>query len=1461
MGVTGKRASFGPAPAEGQTYYSRLVRRTAALKDGLIRRVVAVLVWLYRHTIVHPMLRRKHVAASSDGRRIPLKIELDSPLLDPRRGHSYVSNDIRTSRYTVWDFVPKQIFFQFSRVGNFYFLCVGIPQTIPGLSTTGSYTTILPLMFFVIATIIKEGYDDWKRKRLDIIENANFATVLGRDGRCAIEQESLVTRLNPFRPRNETKPWPAPDEEYQGVRWVPVRWGDIRVGDVLRLCRDEPVPADMVLLHSDGENGLAYIETMALDGETNLKSKQVCPALQGCDTIAGIAQCGAELVVEDPNPDLYSFNGRVSVRGEAMPLTVNEVLYRGSVLRNTACAVGVVVSTGEETKIRKNANQHPKAKKPALEKVNNKIVVTLAIYVVILSVGVSMGYIEWKGEYERHAWYLKHASVPFHEIIIAFIIMFNNVVPLSLYVTLEIVKIGQLLMMNSDIHMYDDESDTPARCNTNTILENLGQIGYIFSDKTGTLTDNVMKFRKVSVAGTVWLHEMDLEAADEDGGNASSSTLGENSDSSSSIHKPQPLAFVVPEAKTVPVAETPVSPSRPSMGRRSVSASRRSSSHWQSTGRPDHVQPEVNTNDLLEYVRLRPHSSFSRKAREYMLAMALCHTCLPEIRDGKVEYQASSPDELALVKAAKELGYAVLRRSARSITLRLDRDDGQAEEQTFQVLDVIEFSSARKRMSVVVRYPDGRISVICKGADSAILPRLKMSSLAKQKATEARQSADLEHERLRYGERQDLRRSLDSRSSLAIRRHPRISMELRQSDAPRSSSFEASRLLRPSQDLPRSSVGARGPSLDGRRGQGPYLSPAARTPVPVPERFAFLEDRTFISDSDVFARCFQHLEEFASEGLRTLLYAQRFVPEADYQSWKKTYDEATTSLVDREQRIEEAGDLIEQSFDLVGATAIEDKLQKGVPETVDRLRKANIKMWMLTGDKRETAINIAHSARICRPGSDLYILDSTKGALDSQLATLAEDLQVGPMHSVVVVDGATLAAVEGSPELSAQFFDAMVQIDSVICCRASPAQKALLVREVRSRIRSLGGGRKRGLTLSIGDGANDLAMIQASHVGVGISGKEGLQAARVADYSIAQFRFLQRLLLVHGRWNYVRTAKFILCTFWKEMFFYLPTACYQRYNGYTGTSLYEATSLTVFNTLFTSLCTICMGIWEQDLQAETLLAVPELYAYGQRNRGLNLWNYTRWMFHAACQGVLVWYGVWAGYGYFVPSNGDPGLYALGQLTFSVGILWINWKLFIFETHHKTGIVMFSFFLTTIGWWAWSAFLDGVFAASPSGPYAIRGTFTTKYGRNATWWATLFVVLALLGMMDILLKVVRRNVSVLGRAARRWRERSRPSPSQPWWRSAGGEPSGTGKGSNLEDDVDEEGEEKTVDVLNIEIWQELEQDPTIFENLKRMARDGDGEDDDDEHEDGLDVDTEKKSWISVQLARFNGKMRR
>lgn len=197
----------------------------------------------------------------------------------------------------------------------------------------------------------------------------------------------------------------------------------------------------------------------------------------------------------------------------------------------------------------------------------------------------------------------------------------------------------------------------------------------------------------------------------------------------------------------------------------------------------------------------------------------------------------------------------------------------------------------------------------------------------------------------------------------------------------------------------------------------------------------------------------------------------------------------------------------------------------------------------------------------------------------------------------LVIDGGTLKYAL-THDLQSDFVELCMHCKVVICCRVSPLQKAEVVELVTKRTKSI--------TLAIGDGANDVAMIQKAHVGVGISGVEGLQAACASDYSIAQFRYLKRLLLVHGSWNYSRLCKLILYSFYKNICLYVIELWYAIYSGWSGQIIFERWSIGFYNVFFTALPPLAMGLFDKTCSAETMLKYPKLYKPSQDANSFNV---------------------------------------------------------------------------------------------------------------------------------------------------------------------------------------------------------------------------------------------------------------
>jgi phospholipid-transporting ATPase len=873
-----------------------------------------------------------------------------------------VTNKVITAKYTPATFLPKNLFEQFSRLANVYFLIISALQVFTPLSPTSRWSTVVPLVLVLIINMLRELYEDHARHKADDEVNARMVQVV--------------------RPSGAT-------EE--------VEWQQLKLGDIVWVKANNEFPADLVLLSSSGDQGMCYIDTCNLDGETNLKIRNSIPQTSNLDNPDKIKELKGSFDYEPPNNRLYTFSGRLVRSGQPdVPVDNENILLRGSTLRNTEWIFGQIVYVGAESKIMMN-QQKGRTKNSNIEHIANYFVFGfLVLLIVLVSIATACMSASWNSVETKGAWYLPYAAggvsgIQVVEGWITILLLLNNYVPISLYVSLEIAKTVQGRQMNWDLSMYHAETDTPALTRTTNLNEELGQIQYILSDKTGTLTQNVMEFRKCYIFGTSYgfgTTEIGMAAA------ARGANLGGVADAA------------------VAEAEKNADPNK--------------AQH--------HRDPALSFDDCRLLEHYRAGGDAAEQIKEFMRILSVSHTVVPEgdlENPAKIKYQAESPDEGALTGFAKALGWFFCGRSATHTTVRVF---GATE--VFEVLNINKFNSSRKRMSVVCRTPEGKILLYVKGADNVMMERL----------------------------------------------------------APAQSDLQSMRAA---------------------------------------------------------------LANYGTEGLRTLVLAKRELSEEQWAAWNKVHHAATTALVDREGELERAAEEIEKEMLLVGATAIEDKLQDGVPDAIATLARAGIKIWVLTGDKQETAENIAFACQLLNDGMSLNrIVGETPEQVKAEIAAILERHKqyIGQEteHLALIVEGKALIVIMDDEEMTTNLLKVGQMCKAVVACRVSPNQKRQVVSMVRL------GVKPTPMTLAIGDGANDVPMIMEAHVGVGISGNEGLQAVRSADYAIAQFRFLKPLLLVHGRNNYIRVARVILYIFYKNVVNVTALFFYNIYMGWSGTVLFAS---------------------------------------------------------------------------------------------------------------------------------------------------------------------------------------------------------------------------------------------------------------------------------------------------------------
>jgi len=513
----------------------------------------------------------------------------------------------------------------------------------------------------------------------------------------------------------------------------------------------------------------------------------------------------------------------------------------------------------------------------------------------------------------------------------------------------------------------------------------------------------------------------------------------------------------------------------------------------------------------------------------------------------------------------------------------------------------------------------------------------------------------------------------------------------------------------------------------------------------------------------------QDLQQFASDGLRTLCLAYRVVDGNEYERWSKDYHNATVALRDREARVEEVSAAIEHDLVLLGATAIEDKLQDGVPETISDLKRAGIKVWVATGDKLETAVAIGYTTNLLTDDTNLIVVregkhsihDQIRDALDgffgdatvSRVSSRLEPPELQRVNTGVrslvgqdnghrpggfslVIEGSALTHAFEDEDTADLLLALSTQCTTVICCRVSPLQKAQIVHLIKDNLGVM--------CLAIGDGANDVSMIQAADVGVGISGEEGLQAVNSSDYAIAQFRYLKRLLFVHGHWSYFRNSSMILNFFYKNIIGIGVLFWYMIYCGWSTTYVFDYVYLLFWNVFWTLVPVIAIGLFDRNIDADTLMALPELYRYGREGQYFGIWRFIYYIMEGWYQAAVIYFFIH--YSYVTTSaRGDAyGVHIYEMSTTMVfGAVMVANLFSGLNIDAWTGWVWFAVWFGPVLVWIFTAIYSII---PPSSFYTgVYGNDVFLFRSYAFWFGWPFVTIIAL-LPRLLLKTWRQNIA-------------------------------------------------------------------------------------------------------------------
>ncbi|KAF2428096.1 phospholipid-translocating P-type ATPase-like protein [Tothia fuscella] len=986
-----------------------------------------------------------------------------------RQPTRFPPNAISNAKYTPWSFVPRTLYGEFKFFLNMYFLLVALSQIIPALRIGYLTTYIAPLAFVLAVTLGKEAMDDIARRRRDAEANSEGYTVVVFED---VNGGVKGARGGKKRRRNGSAVLNG-DAGHVKYREVPRPSKDIKVGDVIRLDKNQRVPADVVILKSisndvstvemvhqpletvveeslietegptpsipapvtapteSESSGEAFIRTDQLDGETDWKLRIPCQLSQSLD-ISGFTNL--KVTAGKPDRKVNEFVGMLELveptspgdeappSPKRAPLSIDNTAWANTVLASTSTVYAVVIYTGSQTR-QALSTSSSRSKVGLLELEINSL--TKILCALTFSLSLILVLIGRTQHQEVRKWYIS---------VMRFLILFSTVVPISLRVNLDMGKTVYAWFIEHDKGI----PGTVVR--TSTIPEDLGRVEYLLSDKTGTLTQNEMELKKIHVGTVSYANE----------------AMDEVSSYINQAFSPQ---------SDSPNSSTLITPSTP----------------FTTTG---------GTNTAT-----RTRREIGSRVRDLVLALALCHNVTPttEEIDGQstVTYQASSPDEIAIVRWTEAIGLRLLQRDRHSIVLQSTKTGKTVVR--VRIHNVFPFTSEGKRMGIIVQFLTGE--------------------------------TDTEKE---------------------------------------------------------------GEIYFYQKGADTVMS-------------------TIVSTNDWLD---EETANMAREGLRTLVIGRKKLSQSQYSEFTTRYSNASLSLQGRDTAMQEViSSHLENGLELLGITGVEDKLQRDVKPSLELLRNAGIKIWMLTGDKVETARCVAVSSKLVARGQYIHTIAKVKRkdlALDS-LQFLRSKLD-----ACLLIDGESLALMLQYHR--DEFISIAVKLPTVVACRCTPTQKADVAKLIRAYTK------KR--ICCIGDGGNDVSMIQAADVGVGIVGKEGRQASLAADFSIEQFCYLTKLLVWHGRNSYKRSAKLGQFVIHRGLIISVCQTMFSIAGGFEPNALYRDWLLVGYATIYT-LAPVFSLVLDRDVDESLANLYPELYAELTTNRTLSYRTFFIWVAISIYQGCII----------------------------------------------------------------------------------------------------------------------------------------------------------------------------------------------------------------------------------------------